>query len=104
MPEEYSEYVSLTREQAEKYMKGTEKQLIRPTIASFYVTEKVLEVGCGAGLSAHHYPPEAYTGVDISPELINRARIQNPKHCFSVMNAEKLRFKDGYFDMVFCSA
>lgn len=100
----YEEFTSITASEAEAYMQGTEDELIRKHIASYCAHGKILEVGCGRGIDAHLYDSKEYTGVDISPELIDCARRNNPKHTFTLMSASKLRFPDNYFNVVFCKS
>lgn len=55
-----------------------EKHLSKPGL-------KILDLGCGNGRLAHFIGEKAgYLGVDISENLIKRAKILNPKHKFEV--------------------
>lgn len=71
----------------------------------------VLEYGCGTGANATQVAPLArsFVGIDISPVAIDQAN-RNPSRLglsnvrFLVMDAEKLQFPDGTFDLVFGSA
>lgn len=65
----------------------------------------VLEVGVGTGLALRHYPREAeIVGVDLSPQMLARARRRASKLPHSVslhtMDAEQLGFADDSFDCV----
>jgi SAM-dependent methyltransferase len=39
---------------------------------------RVLDLACGPGTNAHHFDPTSYTGVDINPAYIERARNRYP--------------------------
>jgi SAM-dependent methyltransferase len=39
---------------------------------------RVLDLACGPGTNAHHFDPSSYTGVDINPAYIERARDRYP--------------------------
>lgn len=67
---------------------------------------RVLDVGCGAGdfvEAIKYYRPdlELY-GIDISKKTIGIAKKRIKKAKFEVANAEKLPFKDNFFDAVVC--
>jgi ubiquinone/menaquinone biosynthesis C-methylase UbiE len=71
--------------------------------------KEVLEIGCGAGFDAHEICRNGarYTGVDITPENIQRTRQHLDLDGFladlRVADAEQLPFGDGSFDIVFSS-
>jgi phosphatidylethanolamine/phosphatidyl-N-methylethanolamine N-methyltransferase len=66
----------------------------------------VLEVGVGTGLTLLRYPAKAsVTGVDISPEMLARARARADKLpdrdiALHVLDAEQMPFADATFDCV----
>lgn len=66
----------------------------------------ILEIGVGTGLTLGHYPAQArVTGIDLSPEMLARARIRADRLAgrsisLVVMDAEKLSFESGSFDCV----
>jgi phosphatidylethanolamine/phosphatidyl-N-methylethanolamine N-methyltransferase len=66
----------------------------------------VLEVGVGTGLTLSGYPPSSkVVGVDISPEMLARARkrveaLSNHNIRLELMDAEALTFADDSFDCV----
>ena len=68
--------------------------------------DKVLEIGIGTGTSFKYYPPETFvTGIDISPDMLERAKknIKNlnlSKKNVLMMNGEQLKFEDDSFDKV----
>lgn len=69
--------------------------------------EHVLEVGVGTGLSLPLYPDSMrVTGIDISPEMLERARGRVERDALSgrivlhVMDAERMSFPDDSFDKV----
>jgi SAM-dependent methyltransferase len=57
---------------------------------------RILEIGCGVG-SARPWFPGDYTGIDINPEYIERAR-RNFGGDFQVMDAGRIDFAPGTFD------
>ncbi len=69
--------------------------------------QRVLEVGVGTGLSLPLYPAGVHvTGVDISPEMLERARSRCARDGLTqqidlrVMDAEHMHFGDDTFDKV----
>ena len=69
-------------------------------------TDKVLEIGIGTGTSYKYYPMETeVTGIDISPDMLEKARKNIRKHNLQnknviMMNGEQLTFEDNSFDKV----
>ena len=69
-------------------------------------TDKVLEIGIGTGTSYKYYPMETeVTGIDISPDMLKKARTNIKKHNLLnknviMMNGEQLKFEDNSFDKV----
>jgi phosphatidylethanolamine/phosphatidyl-N-methylethanolamine N-methyltransferase len=66
---------------------------------------RVLEVGCGTGISLPHYSKRCTLyGIDISDGILARARERAKKldnvEAIAVMDAEDLQFDDGAFDVV----
>lgn len=64
---------------------------------------RVLDAGCGAGrllpyLAARGCRPE---GVDLSPEMIRRARQDHPEYPVTIGSLTELDYQDGMFDGVF---
>lgn len=69
---------------------------------------RVLDVACGIGTNARYLPPTAeYVGVDVSPEMVARARKRLSDRgrdgTVRVMDAEDLDFDDDSFDSVVSS-
>lgn len=69
--------------------------------------ERVLEVGVGTGLSLDLYPEGVrVTGIDVSREMLDKARARVAKRKFShveallEMDAEEMTFADASFDKV----
>ncbi|MCP4406440.1 MAG: methyltransferase domain-containing protein [Gammaproteobacteria bacterium] len=69
--------------------------------------EKILEVGVGTGLSLPMYPDDVFvTGIDISPEMLERARRRRERDELDnvtelrLMDAEQMQFADDEFDKV----
>jgi SAM-dependent methyltransferase len=71
--------------------------------------ERVLDVGCGAGLDAlvaatAVAPSGSVVGVDMTPDMVSRARqaaaLAGQRHArFEVAEAEQMPFSDGEFDV-----
>lgn len=64
----------------------------------------ILDVGCAAGffygLLREYGWRKPYTGVDITPEFVEKARERYPEAHFEVADATELPFDDGEFDFV----
>src|SRR5262245_1004554 len=69
--------------------------------------ERILEVGVGTGMALNRYPPGTrVAGIDLSPQMIARARLRLAKHridhvTLCRMDATNLAFVDGSFDAVY---
>ena len=61
-----------------------------------------LDLGCGEGRFARALAAEGHrvTGLDVSPELVERARHEDPSGTYVVGDAEALPFDDESFDLV----
>lgn len=69
---------------------------------------RVLEVAVGTGLNLPHYPEgTALTGVDLSPDMLERARRRADERGIDVTlteaSATRLPFPDASFDTVVCA-
>lgn len=70
---------------------------------------KILEIGAGTGLNFRHYPPVRFAAaLELSKEMVRRARHRATVQKITQADAEKLPFADGSFDaafatLVFCS-
>ena len=69
------------------------KDFIKPTY-------KLLDVGCGTGISTGFFNVKDKFGVDLSKSLIRIARRNYPAYDFMVGSAEQLLYKDKQFDIV----
>jgi ubiquinone/menaquinone biosynthesis C-methylase UbiE len=81
----------------------------RVEFAKLQVTDLVLDVACGPGAFALAIAPRVRFahGVDLTPEMLRRARAfqtekQIPNAAFTCGDAEQLPFPDGAFDLVSC--
>ncbi len=66
---------------------------------------RILDVGCGTGELLGLFlgwgaTPENLVGIDLIPERIRIARLNQPEIAFQVANAESMPFPDGSFDLV----
>ncbi|MCR5185490.1 MAG: class I SAM-dependent methyltransferase [Clostridia bacterium] len=69
--------------------------------------EKLLDIGCGTGylinMLAKEYDAE-FTGLDLSPEMINQAKSKNIKNStFIEGRSDDLPLKNDTFDVITCS-
>lgn len=70
--------------------------------------QNLLDVGCGTGpmieLLTKEYPDKQYTGLDLTPKMIETA---NAKHLanstFLVGDSENMPFHDACFDVIICA-
>ena len=91
-----------------KELDGYEATTIKPdevahkiaNILDIQRTDKVLEVGCGAGMIAQYLDCD-YVGVDYSKSLVKK-HIQLLGNSVLQCQANNLIFKDKSFDKVFC--
>lgn len=70
--------------------------------------QKLLDVGCGTGpmieLLTSEYPDRYYTGLDLTPKMIEMANAKNLKNAtFLVGDSENLPFQSEEFDVVICA-
>ncbi len=61
----------------------------------------VLDCGCGNGIFSGLFSPEDYTGIDISSECVQYAKLQFPDRFFQVMDARAMAFDDAVFKRCF---
>jgi ubiquinone/menaquinone biosynthesis C-methylase UbiE len=64
---------------------------------------KILDVGCGIGSFEQHLPNLNITGLDISEDMLQEARVRSEKD-FVQGNAEQMEFASAIFDAVFTVA
>mgnify|MGYP000352322874 CR=1 FL=1 len=65
--------------------------------------KRILDIGCGIGIYSEKFFKEGAEvyGIDIDPENIEKAKKIFPGIHFEIAQAEKLPFKDNFFDVVF---
>jgi len=93
----------MTAEEAARFMTGGHSaQGSRDVLARMSEGLRVLDIGCGRGIRVQElYASSKYLGVDVSPELIKLARLENPQHQFMAGDAAcGLPFTDGEWDVV----
>lgn len=63
---------------------------------------KVLEIGCGTGIFTNNFYQRGICpiGIDISLDLLKKAKERNPRIIFIQADAENLPFKENVFDFV----
>lgn len=97
----YEEFKDLTLDQARQYCGGSEQQRVRTVIAQrIGPFRSVIDLCCGPGIDAPRYNTDKYTGIDISPVLIQVAREMNPKHHFLQADATNTGIGGGQVDCV----
>ena len=79
-----------------------EEQIKKVSLIKNYLkvkaSDKLLDVGCGTGLTTESWDCKRY-GVDPAPKLLERAR-QKDKIEYKLAPAEKIPYPDGFFDIV----
>lgn len=95
--EHYSVYV--TGEEDWKRINTAHKEIIEQEIDKDCI---VLDAGCGYGRWSEYFSQEKYTGVDFSPDFIDKAKVKYPNYNFVVSNLKSLPFEDKQFDWSFC--
>ena len=70
--------------------------------------QDVLDCDCGTGpmieILSEKYPDKHYTGLDLTPEMIKKAKEKNlPNTEFIVGDCENLPFPDNSFDVIICT-
>lgn len=70
--------------------------------------DELLDAGCGPApmiaLISDKYPDRHYTGIDLTPKMIEQAEKKNiPNSTFVVGDCEKLPFEENSFDVIICS-
>ena len=68
----------------------------------------VLDCGCGTGpmieILCEKYPDKLYTGLDLTPEMIKKAKEKNlPNTNFVVGDCEKIPYENESFDVIICT-
>jgi SAM-dependent methyltransferase len=65
---------------------------------------RALDAACGTGRHARHLVEHGHEvlGVDVTPEMIDRARIQVPQARFLNCDLRSIPTDDGHFDLVVC--
>jgi 2-polyprenyl-3-methyl-5-hydroxy-6-metoxy-1,4-benzoquinol methylase len=68
--------------------------------------DKVLDAGCGNGRISEIVGKSKaeYLGIDLSEEIIRRAKAKYPKEKFQKADILDLKFDEGKFDLIFCNA
>ena len=85
-------YEELHKEEQLKKIKIIKKHLKLKPI------DKLLDVGCGTGLTTTPWKCKRY-GIDPSKKLLERAK-QKEKVVYKLASVEKIPFKDNFFDIV----
>jgi len=90
-------YEELHREEQEKKIALIKQHLkVNPE-------EKLLDVGCGTGLTTRPWKCKRF-GIDPSKKLLEKAKKSDPGGTYKLAPAESIPFKDNEFDWVFSNA
>lgn len=69
-------------------------------------TARVLDIACGPGNIAHYlltrYPQLDYLGIDLAPNMVTLAQVNNPKGQFKVMDSLDISRLSAQFDAMVC--
>ena len=73
-----------------------------------YAFQELLDVGCGTGpmieLLLKEFPDKEYTGVDLTPRMIEVAQEKKLAHTkFLIGDSENLPFEEDSFDVIVCT-
>ena len=71
--------------------------------------QDLLDAGCGPApmisLLAEKYPDRHYTGLDLTPAMIEQAKLKHiPNAVFVVADCENFPFEENAFDAIICSS
>lgn len=69
-------------------------------LAKLKVSGKILDAGCGYGRLSIYFPD--YLGIDLSPDLIAKARELYPEKTFAVGDLTATGLEDKQFDWAIC--
>ncbi|HIH31119.1 TPA: class I SAM-dependent methyltransferase [Candidatus Woesearchaeota archaeon] len=69
-------------------------------LADFKNPKRLLDVGCGSGISTRFFQAKNRTGIDPSKELIKIAKKNDPKGKYIISDAETMPFNKKEFDIV----
>jgi len=103
MSNAYSKFWINVREK--KGFQKYDKNLVRYIIKNLGSGGRLLEVAIGTGYPfADYFQKKGYDvyGIDISPLLVEKCKKINPNINCTVSDAERLPYKDNYFDATYC--
>lgn len=86
-------YEELHKEEQEKKIARIKKEFILSP------SWKLLDVGCGSGLTTRCWKCQRY-GIDPSAKLLEKAKQQDPEGNYTLAPAEKIPFPDNTFELV----
>lgn len=97
-------------EEASSYDKGYSSILCQAedeiliSIIKPHIGDKVLDIGCGTGIILEYLNIQDYFGIDISPEMVNKAVSKHPNKDFIAADMEEviLKLNSNLFDSLVC--
>lgn len=86
-----AQHAAMTAEQAAVYMAQHDSQSVRQRLGDVARGHQTLDCGCGPAFEiAEYFDRDRYFGIDVSEELVKRARTNNPGFDFAVMDGRDL--------------
>jgi len=81
-----------------------EDDIIYSQLRSYFTRSSILDLGCGTGALLDNLDVDSkdYVGVDISENMIEKARLKHPNCTFHVGDMANLPFNDEQFNNVVC--
>jgi len=90
----------------QKTMDLQDKFWLGKFVSSLSQDSKILDIGCAFGRDTKFFTNSGFdaTGIDLSKEMIKKAKAFSPSSKFYVMDMQNLDFTDQSFDGIWCSA
>jgi SAM-dependent methyltransferase len=98
MTQLYSTYAELYHKMYQSFIDYDEEYAYYRKLMDGHAAKSVLEIGCGTGQLARRFLKDryAYTGIDISAEMLAFARAELPSHLFHQMDMRDIKVPDKF--------